>query len=64
MYIGYATDNYDDLSRGVLTTADWHAERFSNKNLYAALDVARYCFIAGRTIEAFRMLGRFLDYVR
>ena len=63
-YIEYATENYDDLSRSVLTTADRHAERLSSKNLYAVLDVARYYFTSGRTKEAFRMLARFLDYVR
>ena len=48
----------------VLRVADRHAARLSQKNLYASFDVAGYHFAAGRTKEAFRMLCRFLDYVR
>lgn len=91
-YIGYATENYGELSMAaqseadrnggrssdtlsasdrntilsmeVLRVADRHAARLSQKNLYASFDVAGYHFAAGRTKEAFRMLCRFLDYVR
>ena len=63
-YIGYAAENYGELSMDVKSGADRHEARLSQKNLYASLDVAGYQFAAGRTKEAFRMLCRFLDYVR